>query len=225
MSQEQKADSSPTSQFAVIAGVGPSLGRSLALKWAKNNFNIVLVSRNETSTNPVKQEINQLYPSIIVECLQADTTDENSVKEAYKTLIDTKGGELGVCGTLIYNAGPKFAPKSILDTEIDDFNIGLKVGITGALIWSKQLLPEMIKNGFGTILLTGATASLRGSSKFSGLAAPKFGLRALGQSLSREFQKDGIHTAHIIIDGVIYSQKTKDWLSKDKPEDTEEMVC
>jgi NAD(P)-dependent dehydrogenase (short-subunit alcohol dehydrogenase family) len=61
----------------------------------------------------------------------------------------------------------------------------------------------MIKNGKGTILFTGATASLRGSAKFAGFAAPKFALRALAQSMARELGPQGVHVAHIIIDGPI----------------------
>ena len=61
----------------------------------------------------------------------------------------------------------------------------------------------MLKKGKGTILLTGATASLRGSAKFGGFAASKFALRALGQSMARELGPKGIHVAHIIIDGEI----------------------
>jgi short-subunit dehydrogenase len=61
----------------------------------------------------------------------------------------------------------------------------------------------MIKNGKGTILFSGATASLRGSAKFAGFAASKFALRALAQSMARELGPQGIHVAHIIIDGEI----------------------
>jgi hypothetical protein len=61
----------------------------------------------------------------------------------------------------------------------------------------------MVKNGKGTILFTGATASLRGSAKFGGFAAPKFAFRALAQSIAREFGPQAVHVAHIIIDGQI----------------------
>lgn len=61
----------------------------------------------------------------------------------------------------------------------------------------------MVKNGKGTILFSGATASLRGSANFAGLAVPKFALRALAQSMAREFGPKGVHIAHIIIDGQI----------------------
>jgi NAD(P)-dependent dehydrogenase (short-subunit alcohol dehydrogenase family) len=61
----------------------------------------------------------------------------------------------------------------------------------------------MVERRRGTILLTGATASLRGSARFSGLAVGKFGLRALAQSLAREHGPDGVHVAHVVIDGQI----------------------
>lgn len=61
----------------------------------------------------------------------------------------------------------------------------------------------MVKNGKGTVLFTGATASLRGSAKFGGFAASKFALRALAQSMAREFGPQGVHVAHVIIDGEI----------------------
>jgi NAD(P)-dependent dehydrogenase (short-subunit alcohol dehydrogenase family) len=67
----------------------------------------------------------------------------------------------------------------------------------------------MVEQGRGTILLTGATAALRGGARFSCLAVGKFGLRALGQSLAREFGPQGIHVAHIIIDGQIDTARVR----------------
>ena len=211
MAQESKA-SETVKEYAIIVGVGPSLGRSFALKFASNGYNIVLVSRSKTSTDPIKEEVNKAHKSVCVECISVDTTDEAKVKSEYEKLLNEKGQELGECGVLIYNAGPKFNPKSILDTSVDEFLTGYKAGCVGALIWSQQVLPKMLANKKGSILLTGATASLRGGATFQTLACPKFGLRALSQSLAREFQKQHIHVAHFIIDGVIYSEKTSKWL-------------
>jgi NAD(P)-dependent dehydrogenase (short-subunit alcohol dehydrogenase family) len=68
----------------------------------------------------------------------------------------------------------------------------------------------MVAKQAGTILLTGATASLRGSAKFAALAVGKFGLRALAQSLAREFSPQGIHVAHVIIDGQIDTPRARE---------------
>ena len=205
MAQEQK--SNVGKEFAIVVGVGPGLGRSLALKCASNNLNVILVSRSGKSATPIKEEINKLYKDIIVECLNVDTSNAKQVQTEYQQILDTTQQAFGNCRLLLYNAGPQMKRQSILETNIDEFNHQLQVGCTGALIWSQCIIPQMLKSGQGTLLFTGATASLRGSSNFQSLACPKFALRALTQSIAREFQKQGIHCAHIIVDGGIWSQK------------------
>jgi len=79
----------------------------------------------------------------------------------------------------------------------------LRVNCTGAFLAARRVLPDMLERGRGTILLTGATASLRGSANFACLAVGKFGLRALAQSMARELGPRGIHVAHVIVDGQI----------------------
>jgi NAD(P)-dependent dehydrogenase (short-subunit alcohol dehydrogenase family) len=81
---------------------------------------------------------------------------------------------------------------------------------SGAFYAAQQILPAMVEAGRGTILLTGATASLRGSARFSALAVGKFGLRALGQSMAREFGPQGIHVAHVVIDGQINTPRVRE---------------
>jgi NAD(P)-dependent dehydrogenase (short-subunit alcohol dehydrogenase family) len=65
----------------------------------------------------------------------------------------------------------------------------------------------MVAQGRGTILFTGATAALRGSARFANLAVPKFGLRALAQSMARELGPQGVHVGHVVIDGQILSER------------------
>jgi NAD(P)-dependent dehydrogenase (short-subunit alcohol dehydrogenase family) len=77
----------------------------------------------------------------------------------------------------------------------------------------------MLGAGRGTVLLTGATASLRGSARFSALAVGKFGLRALAQSMAREFGPQGIHVAHVIIDGQINTPRMRE-MSPEREEHT-----
>jgi NAD(P)-dependent dehydrogenase (short-subunit alcohol dehydrogenase family) len=89
----------------------------------------------------------------------------------------------------------------------------------GAFYAAQQVLPAMVEAGRGTILLTGATASLRGSARFSALAVGKFGLRVLAQSMAREFGPQGIHVAHVIIDGQINTPRMRE-RSPDREEHT-----
>jgi len=115
-------------------------------------------------------------------------TDPNPLSSCFKVLV--------------YNAGA-FKYGGILDIKPEEWANLWKSNCYGAFLAAQAVLPAMLEKGNGTILYTGATASLRGSAKFSGLAVGKFGLRALAQSTAREFGPQGIHVAHIIIDGQV----------------------
>ena len=87
--------------------------------------------------------------------------------------------------------------------EAADFERCWKVGCLAGFLVGQAAAKRMVNAGRGTILFTGATAALRGSANFANLAVPKFGLRALAQSMARELHPQGIHVAHFVIDGAI----------------------
>ena len=91
----------------------------------------------------------------------------------------------------------------ILEVEPEKFDECLRANCSGAFYAAQQALPAMAEAGRGTVILTGATAALRGGARFSALAAGKFALRALAQSMAREFGPQGVHVSHVIIDGQI----------------------
>jgi len=186
-----------TKPIAVVIGVGPGLGTSLARRFAKGGYAIALVSRQETHLKPVQQELEQQGHTAI--SVPADASDASSVKQAFQQIRQKLGEQIDV---LLYNAGA-FTYASILDLKPEQLQQNINISIVGGLVASQEVLPSMVKNSKGTILFTGATASLRGSTNFAGLAVPKFALRALAQSMSREFGPKGVHVAHIIIDGQI----------------------
>ena len=80
----------------------------------------------------------------------------------------------------------------------------------GAFYAAQQVLPAMVEAGRGTVLLTGATAAMRGGARFSALAVGKFGLRALAQSMAREFEPQGVHVAHVAVDGQIDTPRVRE---------------
>jgi len=128
-------------------------------------------------------------------CVPADGTSEPSIKEAFRTIRE----RLGDVEVLVWNAGGRtsWPPAKLVDTPTDQFETNMKVGCTGAFIASKEVVPAMTAQKKGTILLTGATASLRGGKSFYNLAVHKFALRALAQCMARELMPEGIHVAHI----------------------------
>jgi NAD(P)-dependent dehydrogenase (short-subunit alcohol dehydrogenase family) len=137
--------------------------------------------------------------------VRADATDPQSVQAAFERVR----GEIGDPEVFVYNAGA-FQMGGILEIPPDKFDECFKANCAGAFYAARQVLPAMVEAGRGTILLTGATASLRGSARFSALAVGKFGLRALAQSMAREFGPQGIHVAHVIVDGQINTPRVRE---------------
>ena len=128
-----------------------------------------------------------------------------------KTAFEQVKTQLNPPDVLVYNAG-LFQVGGILELTPEQFENAWKVNCFGAFLGAQQVLPAMLERGRGTILFTGATAALKGSARFAGLAVGKFGLRALAQSLAREFGLQGIHVAHIVIDGMINTQRVRSML-------------
>jgi NAD(P)-dependent dehydrogenase (short-subunit alcohol dehydrogenase family) len=133
-----------------------------------------------------------------------DASDAKSVAAGF----DRAASELGPADVFVYNAGA-FQMGGILEVSPEDFERCWRANCLGAFLGAQKVLPEMVAKKRGTILLTGATASMRGSARFSCLAVGKFGLRALAQSLAREFQPQGVHVAHVIVDGQIDTPRAR----------------
>jgi len=142
-----------------------------------------------------------------------DVTDEGDVG----ALFERVGSDLGEPDVVVFNAGA-FVRKGILETESAEFERCWRVGCLGGFHVGRAAAKAMAGRGRGTILFTGATASLRGGAGFHNLAVPKFGLRALAQSMARELGPRGVHVAHVIIDGHILSERYAD-LARERPED------
>ena len=187
---------------AAVLGVGPGLGAAISRRFAREGFAVALLARSEESTTPVREEIEGSGGGALA--VQADATDASSVASAFDRVRDA----LGDPEVLVYNAGA-FRMGGILDVSPEDFDACLKANCAGAFYAAQQVLPAMLQHGRGTVILTGATASLRGSAKFSALATGKFALRALAQSMAREFGPQGIHVAHAIIDGQIDTPRVR----------------
>ncbi|CAF0939505.1 unnamed protein product [Adineta steineri] len=201
--------------IAVIIGVGPGTGASLAKRFAAGGYSIGLIARSENSLQPVQQELEaQGHTALSV---PADAGNVSSIKDAFNTIRTKLGNDIEV---LLFNAGGMIY-KSILELKPEEVQNIVNVSVIGALAASQEVIPGMLKNGKGTILLTGATASLRGSAKFGGFAISKFGLRALGQSMARELGPQGIHVAHVIVDGPI---NTPTQLKKQPEKDVDSFI-
>ena len=199
-------------KVAAILGVGPGLGAAVARRFAQEDFAVALMARNEDGLSGIRQEIEEDGGATL--SISADATDPASVEAAFGRVREG----LGDPEVFVYNAGA-FQMGSILEIPPDRFDECFRANCAGAFYAAQQVLPAMVEAGRGTILLTGATASLRGSARFSALAVGKFGLRALAQSMAREFGPQGIHVAHVVIDGQINTPRVRERYS-DREEHT-----
>jgi NAD(P)-dependent dehydrogenase (short-subunit alcohol dehydrogenase family) len=199
-------------KVAAVLGVGPGLGAAIARRFAREGFAAALMARNEDGLSGIRQEIEDQGAKALT--VSADATDPASVEAAFERVH----AELGDPEVFVYNAGA-FQMGGILEVAPEKFDECFRANCAGAFYAAQQVLPAMLEAGRGTVLLTGATASLRGSARFSALAVGKFGLRALAQSMAREFGPQGIHVAHVVIDGQINTPRMRE-MSPDREEHT-----
>jgi len=189
---------------AVIVGAGTGLGAALARRFAHAEMNVAMAARNIAKIEALADTLTGIvHRTIAVAC---DATREADVERLFSRV----SAELGAPRLVVYNAGA-FVPKGILDTTVEDFEQCLRVSCLGGFLVGREAARAMLaqpeSRHRGTLIFTGATASLRGGARFHNLAVGKFGLRALAQSMAREFQPQGIHVAHVIIDGQIESER------------------
>jgi NAD(P)-dependent dehydrogenase (short-subunit alcohol dehydrogenase family) len=184
-----------TKPVAVVVGVGPGLGAAVARRFAAAGFAVAVARRRP-------EELAGLAGEIGGKAYGCDATEQDSV-EALFAAVD---GDLGSPQAVVYNAGA-YSPGGILDIEAADFERCWRIGCLGGFHVGQAAAKRMVAAGAGTIIFTGATASLRGSAKFANLAVPKFGLRALAQSMARDLGPRGVHVAHTIIDGQIAGER------------------
>lgn len=201
-----------TSTITAILGVGPGLGAALAERFTAEGHELALLSRSMRNRKPVVERITRAGGK--AQGYDCDAGDPESVAAAFARIRDT----LGDPAVLIYNAG-SYAPGGILDMEPERFEAAWRANCYGGFLAAREVLPAMLEAGAGTILFTGATASLRGGAGFAGLAVGKFGLRALAQSMAREFGPRGIHVTHVVIDGQIGTPSAHE-RQPERPEET-----
>jgi NAD(P)-dependent dehydrogenase (short-subunit alcohol dehydrogenase family) len=190
-------------KVAVVLGVGPGLGATVARRFAREGFAVGLMARGKESLAAAREEVEALSGTALA--VTADATDAASVASSFDRVRE----ELGEPEVFVYNAGA-FQMGGILELSPEQFDDCFRANCSGAFYGAQQVLPAMVERERGTIILTGATAALRGSARFAALATGKFGLRALAQSMAREFGPQGIHVAHVIIDGQINTPRLRE---------------
>ena len=195
------------SEVAIVVGVGAGLGTALCRRFVKAGMLVAAAARD-------KDRVTTLAKDVGARGYGCDATDEKAVLELFAAVKR----DFGEPTLVVYNAG-SFLPRALVDTEVSEFERCWRIGCLGGFLIGREAARSMLARGRGTILFTGATASLRGSANFVNLAVGKFGLRAVAQSMARELGPKGIHVAHVIIDGQIAAEHRRGRSRSDRPPD------
>ncbi len=193
---------------AVIIGVGlqQGLGAALARGFAKEGYHVFAGGRSMDKLQRVVDDITALGG--LATAMELDATDGVAIADAVR-----RAEAAGKLELAIYNAGNNVRGE-FLTLEPGVFELCWSNACLGAVHLAHAALPIFAERGSGTLIFTGASASLRGMAGFAPFAIAKAGLRALAQSLAREFGPKGVHVAHVVVDGAIDGDRIR----KNRPE-------
>lgn len=179
------------SETALIVGAGAGLSASLARLFSANGMKVALAARDTDKLAGLATETGALTQA-------CDVADKTSVANLFTWLDDA----LGSPDIIVFNAS-KRARGPIAELDPDEVLAATTVTCHGAFLVAQQAAKRMLKTGHGSILLTGASAGVKGYPQSAPFAMGKFGLRGLAQSMARELHPQNIHIGHFVIDGGI----------------------
>lgn len=187
--------------IALVIGAGDHLGSAIARRFAREGFHIV-VTRRRGDLDVLVSEIEALGSSATA--VRSDARDESQVSE----LVERVESELGPIEVTVFNVGGNVR-YDILETSTQVYRKVWEMCAFAGFLVGREVARRMVSRNRGTLLFTGASASVRGSSGFAAFSGGKHALRALAQSMARELSPQGIHVAHVIIDGLIDNRNTE----------------
>jgi NAD(P)-dependent dehydrogenase (short-subunit alcohol dehydrogenase family) len=187
---------------AIVIGVGAQagLGAALCRRFAVGGHHVFVVGRTEARIFDVASSIQLAGGS--AEPIVADATSKHAVAGVFEHAFSDRNDDIEVPDLVVFNMGANL-PVDFLSLEPADFETFWRVGCFAGFLVGQEAARRMLPHHKGTILFTGASGSLRGKPNYAHFAAAKAGLRMVSQSMAREFGPQGLHVAHILIDGGI----------------------
>ncbi|MFA1610861.1 SDR family NAD(P)-dependent oxidoreductase [Halobellus rubicundus] len=196
---------------AVIAGVGPGLGASIARKFAEEGCQVALFARTTDFIEDLADDLPEPGEGLAV---QVDLRDVEGVREAFEAVREA----FGPIDVLVNHASAA-SWQGLLDSSVAEFERAWEVGGRGAFVASQEAVGDMVETGGGTVLFTGATSAVRSTGGTIGFTAAKFAARGMAMDIAQEYGPEGIHVAHVVIDGQIDNPRTRERLP-DREDDT-----
>jgi NAD(P)-dependent dehydrogenase (short-subunit alcohol dehydrogenase family) len=189
---------------ALIVGAGSGLSASLARLFAKSGMKVAIAARSLDNLAVLAQEIGG----------KAFTCDASKREQVTKLFSDVEAGQ-GAPDVVVYNASYRTRGPFV---ELDPAEVERSIAVTafGAFLVAQEAAKRMVPKSHGAIMLTGASAGVKGYPQSAPFAMGKFALRGMAQSMARELSPQGIHVAHVVVDGGIRSARRAE--AADKPD-------
>ncbi len=187
----------------LVIGAGAGIGGTVGARFAREGYHAVLCRRSD------KEGLDRLVAEIRADSGDAsgmllNAIDDNAIEDA----VIRVEKEIGPVEVAIFNLGAQIGDRPLADTSHKAFEMGWRLATFGLFRLAKTLLPMMADRGSGSLLVTSATAAVRGNAGQHSHAAAMGGRRMLCQTLNAEFAPKGVHVAHILIDGAVDAPDT-----------------
>ena len=180
---------------AVVAGVGPGLGASLARRFAAEGCQVALFARSAEYIEELAADLPGPGEGLAV---PTDLTDVEAVRSGFDAVREAFGPV-----DILVNHASSPSWSGLMDTSVEAFERSWAVNGRGAFVCSQEAVDDMLETGGGTVLFTGATSAVRSLGGTIGFTAAKFAARGMAMDIAQEFGPEGIHVAHIVLDGQI----------------------
>jgi hypothetical protein len=189
---------SEAKKVALLVGAGDAIGAAVAKRFAQGGFTVCVARREAAKSHQLGEELKSAGCDF--HAFSVDARKEEEVQQLFAK-VDKEVGPIEVC---LFNAGSN-VNKPLLETTEKLFTRAWELACYAGFLVGREAARHMLPRGRGTILFTGATASLRGGKGFAAFSAAKFGLRAVAQAMARELGPKGVHVVHLIIDAGVDS--------------------
>lgn len=190
-------------KVCLVLGAGAGIGGTVAKRFADEGYHSVLCRRSD------EEGLRRLVAQIEAGGATATGRLLNAVEEgAIERCVEEVERDIGPIHVALYNLGAQIGNRPLEATALKTFELGWRMGCFGLFRLARVLVPRMIERGGGTLLVTSATAAVRGNAGQHSHAAAMGGRRMLCQSLNAEYAAQGIHVAHVLIDGAVDAPDT-----------------
>ena len=205
-----KSTSDNQGKVVLVVGAGDAIGSAIATRFAQEGYTVCMARRNGDRLAPLVDELNQ--QGFTAHAFTCDARKE----EDLIGLFEHVESSIGALEMVVFNIGAN-VPMKIVDTDSRKFFKIWEMACFSGFLTGREAAKRMLTRGRGTIIFTGATASMRGAAGFGAFASAKAGLRAMAQSLAKEMGPKNIHVAHVVIDAPVDTA----WIMENVPEASE----